>query len=189
MPPGATRTLKLSPLSSGVRDCQQICCYQGREEAGGCYRAENRCLAKQRPSLKGRSRDSRDGMCSLQNFACSVSHSSVLGQRGVAVCAEDGNAAPVPVTHTDTTSLWSCCLYLTPSCLCHKGIPSQEIHLSRKIHSQRVIMSKFYEPRFLKIKKLPSLGTKIFLTGGWRECVFKVANKIKLNLSQSLQEK
>ena len=49
---------------------------------------------------------------------------------------------------------------------------SQEIHLSRKIHSQRIIMSKFYEPRFLKIKKLPSLGTKIFLTGGWRESAF-----------------
>ena len=172
MPPGVTRTLKLSPLSSGVRDCQQICCYQGREEAGGCYRAEHRCLAKQRPSLKGRSKDSRDGMCSLQNFARSVSHSSVLGQRGVAVCAEDGNAAPVLVTHTDTTSLWSCCLCLIPGCLCHKGIPSQEIHLSRKIHSQRIIMSKFYEPRFLKIKKLPSLGTKIFLTGGWRERAF-----------------
>ena len=32
--------------------------------------------------------------------------------------------------------------------------------------------SKFYDPRFLKIKKLPSLGTKIFLTGGWRDSAF-----------------
>ena len=54
MPPGVTRTLKLSALSGRVRDCQQIPYYQRQEEGGGSYGAEPPCPAEQRPSLKGK---------------------------------------------------------------------------------------------------------------------------------------
>lgn len=130
-------------------------------------------------------------MCSVQNSAQSVSHSTVLGQRGVAVCAEDGNAAPVLGTHTNTTSLLSLWLCLTSSCLCHKGILFPRDSLIPKAsfpkdHNK----SKFYEPRFLKITKLlQTSGNNILPTGGReRGCIFQVANKSKPDSSQALQE-
>ena len=153
MPPGVTRTLKLSPLSSGVRDCQQICYYQGREEAGGCYRAEHRCLAKQRPSLKGRSRQSRRNVLASElcrqcfTFLCSRTKRSgcVCRGRECSPCPGDSHG------HHFAVEL----LFNTQLPLSQRNSFPRDSRVPKDSFPKDHYKSKFLEAIFLKTKKLP----------------------------------
>lgn len=131
---------------------------------------------KQRPSLKEGAETVRRNVLASKNLPA-VFHILLFSDKEEWLCVQrTGNAAPVPVTHTDTTSLWSCCLYLTPSCLCLRFLPKRFTCPEDSFPKSHYV--KILWARFLKIK-LPPWAPKSFWLGAGERVCFKVANKIK----------